>query len=115
MAPELFEPAFEIGCMSVAWPNNRFILSYRDVEELLVERGLEVSFETIRRWVLKFGAPLARRCGKRRPRPSDQWHLDEMVVRIKGERMYFWRAVDHEVRTVTFDVPIRPSMLRAAS
>ena len=78
------------------WLYLRFTLSYRDVEELLVERGLDVSYETIRRWVLKFGTTFARRLRRRRPRPSSRWHLDEMVVRIGGKRMYLWRAVDDE-------------------
>jgi len=78
------------------WLYLRFTLSYRDVEELLAERGLEASYETVRRWVLKFGPGVARRLRRSRPRPSDRWHLDEMVVRIAGERMYLWRAVDHE-------------------
>jgi transposase-like protein len=64
------------------WLYLRFTLSYRDVEDL--ERGLEVSYETVRRWVLKFGATVALRLRKQRPRPSDRWHLDEMVVRIGG-------------------------------
>jgi putative transposase len=59
-------------------------LSYRDVEELLAGRGLDISYETVRRWVLKFGPAIARRLRRRRPRPSDLWHLDEMVVRIAG-------------------------------
>src|ERR1700687_4127878 len=66
------------------------------VEDLLAERGLDISYETIRCWVLKFGPVIARRLRKRRPRPSNRWHLDEMVVRIAGARMYLWRAVDHE-------------------
>jgi len=78
------------------WLYLRFTLSYRDVEDLLAERGLDVSYETVRRWVLKFGPMVARRLRERRPRPSDRWHLDEMVVRIAGKRMYLWRAVDHE-------------------
>src|SRR4030081_2081354 len=78
------------------WLYLRFTLSYRDVEELLAERGLEVSYETVRRWVLKFGPGFARRLRRSRPRPSDRWHLDEMVVRIAGKRMYLWRAVDDE-------------------
>src|SRR5438132_3635789 len=78
------------------WLYLRFTLSYRDVEELLAERGLEVSYETVRRWVLKFGPGFARRLRRSHPRPSDRWHLDEMVVRIAGKRMYLWRAVDHE-------------------
>jgi putative transposase len=77
------------------WLYLRFTLSYRGVEELLAERGLDISYETVRR-ALKFGPAIARRLRQRRPRPSDRWHLDEMVVRIAGERMYLWRAVDHE-------------------
>ena len=65
---------------------HRFTLSYRDVEDLLAERGLDISYETVRRWVLKFGPAIARRLRQRRPRPSDRWHLDEMVVRIAGKR-----------------------------
>src|SRR5216110_3151941 len=78
------------------WLYLRFTLSYRDVEELLAERGLEVSYETVRRWVLKFGPGIARRLRRSRPRPTGRWHLDEMVVRIAGRQMYLWRAVDHE-------------------
>jgi len=66
------------------------------VEELLAERGLDVSYETVRRWELKFGPLIARKLRRGRPRPSARWHLDEMVVRIAGKRMYLWRAVDHE-------------------
>jgi putative transposase len=65
----------------------RFTQSYRDVEELLAERGLDVSCETERRWVLKFGPTIAGRLRQRCSRPSDRWHLDEMVVRIAGRRM----------------------------
>src|SRR5256714_2870659 len=78
------------------WVYLRFTLSYRDVEELLAERGLDVSYETVRSWVLKFGPIIARRLRCGRPRPSNRWHLDEMVVRIAGRHMYLWRAVDHE-------------------
>src|SRR6516225_5258568 len=78
------------------WLYLRFTLSYRDVEELLAERGFDISYETVRRWVLKFGPAIARRLRRRRPQPSDRWHLDEMVVRIAGKRMYLWRGVDHE-------------------
>lgn len=78
------------------WLYLRFTLRYRDVEELLAERGLDVSYETIRRWVLKFGPVFACRLHHHRPRASAQWHLDEMVVRIRGEQTYLWRAVDHE-------------------
>ena len=77
------------------WLYLRFTLSYRDVEELLAERGLEVSYETVRRWVLKFGPASPGGCGAPRE-PSSRWHLDEMVVRIGGEQLYLWRAVDDE-------------------
>jgi putative transposase len=78
------------------WLYIRFTLSFRDVEDLLAERGLAVSYESIRRWVLKFGPAIARRLRQRRPKPSPRWHLDEMAVRIAGEPMYLWRAVDDE-------------------
>src|ERR1700739_3369418 len=78
------------------WLYLRFTLSYCDVEELVAERGLDISYESVRSWVLKFGPMIARRLRQVRPRPSDRWHLDEMVVRIAGKRMYLWRAVDHE-------------------
>ncbi len=84
------------------WLYLRFTLSYRDVEELLGERGIEVSNETIRRWVLKFGHLYAQRLRRCRPRPSDRWHLDEMFVSIRGKQMYLWRAVDGEGEVLDF-------------
>ena len=62
------------------WLYLRFTLSYRDVEELLAERGLEVSYETVRRWVPKFGPAIARHLRQQRPKPSPRWHLDEMEI-----------------------------------
>ncbi len=67
------------------WLYLRFTLSFRDVEDLLAERGLEVSYETVRRWVLKFGPAIAKRLRQGRARSTGQWHLDEMAVRISGE------------------------------
>ena len=78
------------------WLYVRFTLSYRDVEDLLAERGLDVSYETVRRWVLKFGPLLARELRRRRPRPTARWHLDEMAMTIAGRRFWLWRAVDDE-------------------
>jgi transposase-like protein len=78
------------------WLYVRFTLSYRDVEDLLAERGLDVSYETVRRWVLKFGPLFARELRRRRPRPTTQWHLDEMAVTIAGRQFWLWRAVDDE-------------------
>src|SRR5215218_1167425 len=81
---------------AAVWLYLRFTLSYRDVEELLAERGIEVTYESIRRWVLTFGPQIARRLRARRPRPHGRWHLDEVAVRIGGKLMYLWRAVDAE-------------------
>ena len=78
------------------WMYLRFTLSYRDVEELLAERGIQVTYETVRRWVLTFGPLIARRLRATRPVPHRRWHLDEMFVRIGGKQMYLWRAVDAE-------------------
>src|SRR5215208_7877149 len=78
------------------WMSLRFTLSFCDVEELLAERGIGVTYESIRRWVLTFGPAIARRLRAKRPKPHGRWHLDEMVVRIGGKQMYLWRAVDAE-------------------
>src|ERR1700683_752745 len=78
------------------WLYLRFTLSYRDVEDLLAERGLDVSHETVRRWVLKFGPLFARELRRRLPRPTSRWHLDEMAVTIAGRPFWLWRAVDDE-------------------
>src|SRR5437879_4561203 len=89
------------------WLYLRFTLGYRDVEDLLAERGLQVSNETVRRWVLKFGPLIARKLRRRRPTPHDRLHLDEMVVTIAGRRsMYMWRAVDSEGEVL--DVLVQP-------
>jgi transposase-like protein len=68
------------------WLYLRFTLSFRDVEDLLAERGLDVSYETVRRWVLKFGPLFANELRRRRPRPTSHWHLDEMAVLISGRQ-----------------------------
>ena len=78
------------------WLYVRFSLSYRDVEVLLAERGLDVSYETVRRWVLKFGPLFARELRRRRSRPTARWHLDEMALMIAGTPFWLWRAVDDE-------------------
>jgi putative transposase len=78
------------------WLYFRFCLSFRDVEELLCERGITVTYEAIRKWCRKFGQQYANQLRRRRPRPGDKWHLDEVVLTIKGERHYLWRAVDQD-------------------
>src|SRR3954447_11704361 len=82
----------DVICHTV-WLYLRFTLSYRDVEELLAERGLDVSYETVRRWVLKFGPAFARNLRRLRAKPSTRWHLDDMAVVIGGKRLWLWRAV----------------------
>ena len=74
----------------------RFTLSFCDVEEFLAQRGIEVSREMIRCWALKFGPLIAANLRRRRGPPTGRWHLDEMVVKIRGRRMFLWRAVDDE-------------------
>src|SRR6195952_5809857 len=76
------------------WLYHVFSLSFRDVELILAERGVIVSYESIRRWCLKFGTSFASSLRRRRPRPGDKWHLDEVFIRIQGELRNFWRAVD---------------------
>jgi putative transposase len=78
------------------WLYLRFTLSYRDVEDILAERGLMVSNESIRRWLLKFGPIIAKNLRAIRPKAHSRWHLDEMMVSIAGWQMYVWRAVDSE-------------------
>ena len=78
------------------WLYYRFTLSYRDVQELLFERGITVSHEAIRKWCRKFGQDYANRLRRRRPQPGDKWHLDEVFLTINGERHYLWRAVDQD-------------------
>src|SRR5215218_3204631 len=85
-------PAEIIG--HAVWLYHVFGLSLRDVELILAERGVVVSHESIRQWCLKFGGDFAHRLRRRRPRPGDTWHLDEVYLRIDGVLHYLWRAVD---------------------
>ena len=76
------------------WLYHRFPLSFREVEEMMLERGIVVSHETIRQWCAKFGQAYANALLRRRPRPGDKWHLDEVYIKIVGKTHYLWRAVD---------------------
>lgn len=78
------------------WLYARFTLSYRDVEDLFAERGLDISYETVRRWFKKSGEPIARNQSSTRPTPNDVRHLDEMIIVIRGTQHFLWRAVDSE-------------------
>jgi putative transposase len=84
------------------WLYVRFTLSFRDVEDLLAERGIVVSYETVRRWVNHFGPKIAADLRKRRPKPHTNWHLDEVYLKIGGRLVYLWRAVDAGVKFLTF-------------
>jgi len=78
------------------WLYFRFPLSFRDIEDLLAERGIDVTYETVRRWCLKFGPANAASLRRYRPRTDTRWHLDEVFISINGKRLYLWRAVDAE-------------------
>lgn len=78
----------------VVWLYVRFNLSLREIEELTLERGLDVSYEPIRRWTGKFGPVIAHGLRRRQPRSGYVWHLDEVVVKIAGRSYWLWRAVD---------------------
>ena len=76
------------------WLYFRFPLSLREIEEMMLERGVVVSHETVRQWCAKFGQAYANGLRRRRPRPGDKWHLDEVFIKIGGKTHYLWRAVD---------------------
>ncbi|MFF8919344.1 IS6 family transposase, partial [Streptomyces sp. NPDC015032] len=78
------------------WLYHRFRLSLRDVEEILFERGITVSYEAIRLWCERFGPAYAAGLRRRQSRPGDRWHLDEVFIKVNGKMRYLWRAVDQE-------------------
>ena len=95
------------------WLYARFTLSFRDVEDLLAERGIMVSYETVRRWVRYFGPTIAADLRRRRPKPHSTWHLDEVFIRIDGRLVYLWRAVDTEGEVLDVVVQSKPDKLAA--
>ena len=95
------------------WLYYRFCLSFRDVEDLLAERGIIVSHETIRQWSRRFGAEYARKLKRREGRLGDTWYLDEVFVTIQGQRQYLWRAVDQDGDVI--DILIQPRRDRRAA
>ena len=101
-----------IVIQQAVWLYFRFALSYRDVEDMLAERGIDVSYERVRRWALKFGAIIARKLRRGRP-PDVRWHLDEVFVSINGRRLYIWRAVDSEGEIL--DILVQPRRDRKAA
>ena len=95
------------------WLYHRFCLSFRDVEDLLAERGIIVSYEAIRLWCLKFGPVYARALKRRQGRLGDTWHLDELFVNIRGQQHYLWRAVDQDGDVI--DILLQPRRDRRAA
>lgn len=80
----------------VVWLYFRFALSFRDIEELMASRGIIVTYETIRQWTLKFGQGYANELCRRQAKRGHKWHLDEVVLTIRGRHHYLWRAVDQD-------------------
>ena len=95
------------------WLYHRFCLSFRDVEDLLAERGIMVTYETVRQWCRKFGPEYARRLKRRQGRLGDTCHLDELFVNIRGQQHYLWRAVDQDGDVI--DILLQPRRDRRAA
>jgi putative transposase len=95
------------------WLYHRFCLSFRDVEDLLAQRGVTVSYETVRHWCQTFGLDYARRLRRRQGRLGDRWYLDELFVTIQGQRQYLWRAVDQDGDVI--DILVQPRRDRRAA
>ena len=95
------------------WLYHRFPLSFRDVQELMLERGVDVSYETIRAWCDRFGQEYANQLRRRGPRPGDKWHLDEVFVQINGAQRYLWRAVDQHGNVLDILVQSRRNAVAA--
>src|SRR5882724_10864964 len=95
------------------WLYFRFGLSFRDIQEMMLERGVEVSYEAIRLWCLKFGADYAKRLRRQRGQPGGTWHLDEVFCKINGELVYLWRAVDESGEVLDVLVQKRRDMKAA--
>ena len=86
------------------WLDHRFSLSFRDVEQLLCARGVVVTYETVRQWCHQFGQSYANELRHRRPKTSDKWHMNEVYLKINGEKHYLWRAVDKPGNVL--DIPV---------
>ena len=95
------------------WLYHRFCLSFRDTEDLLAQRGIVVSYETIRQWCRTFGPAYARTLRRQQGRLGDTWYLDELFVSIQGRQQYLWRAVDHDGDVI--DILVQPRRDRAAA
>ena len=95
------------------WLYHRFALSFRDVEDVLARRGVEVTYEAIRKWCRRFGPEYAGRLRRRHGRLGATWHLDEVFVTIQGRQQYLWRAVDEDGDVL--DILVQPRRNRHAA
>ena len=95
------------------WLYHRFCLSFRDVEDLLAQRGITVSYEAVRLWCIKFGPEYSRGLKRRQGRLGEKWHLDEVFIKVQGDRQYLWRAVGQEGDV--FDILVQPRRDRKAA
>jgi transposase-like protein len=95
------------------WLYHRFPLSFREVQEMMLQRGIVVSHETVRQWCATFGRTYANGLRRRRPRPGDTWHLDEVFITINGKTHYLWRAVDQD--GVVLDILVQSRRNAAAA
>ncbi len=107
MSREVHVPFYERLGVRFPRSTHRFGLSFRDVEDLLAERGVTVTYEAIRLWCRTFGLDYARRLRRRRGRMGDTWYLDELFVKIQGRQQYLWRAVDEDGDTIDMLVQSR--------
>jgi len=96
------------------WLYHRFSVSFRDGEDLLAERGISVTYETLRQWCLRFGLDYAGQLRRRRGRMGDTWYLDELFIKIQGRQQYLWRAVDQDGDVIDILVQSRHNRRAAA-
>ena len=113
MSREVHVPFYERLGVQFPRPTHRFALSFRDVEDLLARRGVDVTYEAIRKWCRRFGPEYAGRLRRRRGRLGDTWHLDEVFVTIQGRQQYLWRAVDEAGDVI--DILVQPRRNRHAA
>ena len=107
MSREVHVPFYERLGVQFRRPTRRFALSFRDVEDVLARRGVDVTYEAIRKWCQRFSPEYAGRLRRRHGRLGDTWHLDEVFVTIQGRQQYLWRAMDEAGDVIAFLVQPR--------
>lgn len=99
--------------LHVVWLYHRFMLSLRDVSEIMLQRGIEISHESIREWGIKFGVIICQQLKRRSPRRGDRWHLDEVCLMINKKKYWLWRAVDQD--GYELDILVQPKRDKQAA